>query len=152
MKVVKYNFEKNLRDAFIQMNLKWINEMFKVEEEDKRVLASIDDSVNNGTRLYFTLSDCGEPLSCLMLAKVDDDTYELCKFASTSKEKGAGNLCLSFALDDAKKFAKRIFIATNTKCEAAIHLYEKYGFTVFNSKNTYGFSSNRVNVCYEKIL
>lgn len=72
-----------------------------------------------------------------MLAKVDNDTYELCKFASTSKEKGAGILCLSFALDDALKFAKRIFIATNTKCEAAMHLYQKYGFTIINFENTF---------------
>ena len=32
MKVVVYNFENNLKEAFIQMNLKWISEMFKVEE------------------------------------------------------------------------------------------------------------------------
>ena len=150
MKVVKYNFEKNLHDAFIEMNLKWIREMFKVEYEDEKVLTNIDDSVKNGTRLYFTLSDNNEPISCLMLAKIDDDTYELCKFAS--KQKGAGNLCIKYALDDAKSFCKRIFIATNTRCEAAIHLYEKYGFKVFKANDTYGFSSDRVNICYEKKL
>lgn len=152
MKVVRYNFESNLHDAFIQMNLKWINEMFKVEQEDERVLTSIDDGVRNGNIIYFSLSDDNEPLSCLMLVKIDNDNYELCKFASNFKQKGSGNLLINYVLEDAKGFCKRIFIATNTKCIAAIHLYEKYGFTVYNSKNTYGFSSDRVNICYEKIL
>lgn len=151
MKVVVYNFENNLKEAFIQMNLKWISEMFKVEEEDKRVLSTIDDSIKNGAKIYFTIEN-NIPVSCLMLYKIDNDTYELCKFASTKEVKGAGGMVLDYALKDAESFAKRIFIATNTKCEAAIHLYEKYGFKVFNSNNTYGFSSDRVNICYEKYL
>lgn len=149
MEVVKYHFEKELKEAFAALNLKWIDEMFYVEEEDKKVLATIDQAVMEGSKIYFTLND-GKPVACLMLVKVNDSTYELAKFASAMPK--AGSLCLEYALNDAKSFAKRLFIATNTKCEAAIHLYKKYGFTEYKTDNTYGFSAYRVNICFEKYL
>lgn len=85
-----------------------------------------------------------------MLCIIDDENYELCKYASIGEVKETGNLVLENALNDAKGFAKRIFIATNTKCKATVHLYEKFGFKLFKSDEKFGFY--RVNLLYEKYL
>lgn len=153
MKVIKYNFEPNLKKAFIDMNVSWIKKDYVLEAEDIRVLNEIDEDVKKGAIIYFTIED-EKPIATLCLTPLEDDTYELIKFAAedTSKNKGAGGLVLKYALEDAKNFAKRIIIATNKKCVEAIHLYKKYGFVEYASNTTYGFSKSRVDVCYELIL
>lgn len=150
MNVIKYNYEPYLKEAFIEMNEYWIKKDYVLEEEDKRVLSTIDDSVRNGAIIYFAIHD-NIPISTLCLTPLGNDTYELVKFATKEGyyNLGAGRLVLEYALNDAKKFAKRIIIATNKKCLSAIHLYEKFGFKEFNSNNTYGFSSDRVDICFE---
>lgn len=153
MKVIKYNFETNLKKAFIDMNVSWIKKDYVLEAEDIRVLNEIDEDVKKGAIIYFTIED-EKPIATLCLTPLEDDTYELIKFAAedTNKNKGAGGLVLKYALEDAKNFAKRIIIATNKKCAEAIHLYKKYGFVEYISNTTYGFSKSRVDVCYELIL
>ena len=39
MEIIKYNYEKNLKDAFIEMNKSWIERLFKIEDEDIRVFS-----------------------------------------------------------------------------------------------------------------
>lgn len=150
MEVVKYNFEPNLKQAFIDMNVAWIKKDYILEKEDIKVLNEIDDDVRRGAIIYFTIS-CNEPIATLCLTPIGNKTYELIKFASKEGKMnmGAGNMVLKYALDDAKKFADKIIIATNKKCIAAIHLYEKYGFKVYEAKSTFGFSSSRVDICYK---
>lgn len=150
MNVIKYNYEKNLKEAFIEMNEYWIKKDFYLEDEDRKVLSTIDDSVRNGAIIYFVIYN-DIPISTLCLMPLKDKTFELVKFATKEGyyNLGAGKTLLEYALNDAKKFAKRIIIATNKKCLSAIHLYEKFGFREFVSNNTYGFSSNRVDICYE---
>ena len=153
MDVIKYNYEAYLKEAFIEMNEYWIKKDYVLEDEDRRVLSTIDDSVRAGAIIFFVIEG-GIPISTLCLTPLGDNTYELVKFATKEGyyNLGAGRLLLEYVLNDAKKFAKRIIIATNKKCYSAIHLYKKYGFKEFNSNNTYGFSSDRVDICFELYL
>ena len=150
MKIIKYNYEKELKEAFIEMNKAWIQRDFVLEDEDIRVLSTIDDSINNGSLIYFVVYN-NIPISTLMLVNLGNKNYELVKFATREGyyNLGAGNLLIKYVLQEAKRFAKKIIIATNKKCLCAIHLYEKYGFKETNNTNTYGFSSDRVDICYE---
>ena len=151
MEIVKYNYEPNLRDAFIEMNKSWIERLFKIEDEDLRVFSKIDDFVSDGASIYFTILN-KLPIACIMVVPLNSDTCEIVKFAVKDgyANKGAGSLCLSHAIGEIKNKYKRAIIATNTKCVEAIHLYLKYGFKEYKTKNTYGF--NRVDVCYELII
>ena len=135
------------------MNKAWIIKDFKLEEEDERVLSSVDYLVKNGAIIYFTIYN-GIPISTLMLIKLNDQEYELAKFATKEgyENLGGGKLVLEYALNEAKKFSKRIIIATNKRCKPAIHLYEKYGFKEIKDIISFGFSSDRVDICYELIL
>ena len=150
MEIIKYNYEENLKEAFIELNKAWIERDFILEDEDIRVLSTIDDSIKNGSIIYFAIYN-NIPISTLMLINLGNNTYELAKFATKEgyENIGAGSSVLKYSLNDAKKFAKRIIIATNQKCLSAIHLYKKYGFIESKSVNTYGFSSNRVDICFE---
>ena len=151
MEVIKYNYEINLKDAFIEMNKSWIERLFKIEEEDLRVFSKIDDYVKNGANIYFTVLN-KLPIACIMVVPLGKDLCEIVKFAVKDgyANKGAGSLCLKYALEEIKEKYKRVIIATNTKCKEAIHLYEKYGFKVYDTKDNYGF--NRVDICYELVL
>lgn len=150
MEVIKYNYEKYLKEAFIEMNKSWIERLFKIEDEDIRVFSKIDDYVNDGGNIYFTVDD-NIPIACIMVLPIFSDTCEIVKFAVRDgyANKGAGSLCLGYAIEEIKKKYKRTIIATNTKCVEAIHLYEKYGFKEYQTDNTYGF--DRVDICYELI-
>lgn len=152
MEIIKYNYEKYLKDAFIEMNKAWIIKDFKLEDEDMRVLSSVDTLVKNGASIYFTLLD-GIPVSTVMLINLGAGEYELAKFATKEGyfNLGAGKFLLEYVLNEARNFSKRIIIATNKRCKAAIHLYEKYGFKEINDLISFGFSSDRVDICYELI-
>ena len=153
MEVIKYNYELDLKKAFIEMNEFWIKKDFVLEEEDRRVLSSIDESIKKGAIIYFVIHN-NIPISTLCLTPLENNIYELVKFATKEGyyNLGAGKILLEYAINDIKPIARKIIIATNKKCHSAIHLYEKFGFIEFNSSNTFGFSSDRVDICYELIL
>lgn len=150
MKIIKYNYETNLKKAFIDMNEAWIIRDYVLEDEDRRVLSSIDDEVKNGSIIYFVIYN-NIPISTLMLINLGNNNYELVKFATKDGyyNLGAGNLLMKHVINEAKTFAKKIIIATNKKCLSAIHLYEKYGFKKMDNIKSFGFSSSRVDICYE---
>ncbi len=149
MEIKVYNFEPELKNAFIEMNEFWIKRDYVLEEEDKRILSEIDNEVKKGAKIYFAIYN-NIPISTLCLTKIKDGEYELIKFATRDGyyNIGAGRKVLEYALNDAKTFAKKIIIATNKKCSSAIHLYEEYGFKEFDSDKTYGFSTDRVDICF----
>ncbi len=43
-------YKPEYKEAFIAMNLAWIEEMFQVEDEDRMVLGSIEERLANGGR------------------------------------------------------------------------------------------------------
>lgn len=153
MNVIKYNFEPNLKKSFIEMNEYWIKKDYVLEDEDRRVLSSIDDSVKNGAIIYFVMYN-NIPISTLCLTPLGNSVYELVKFATREGyyNLGAGKMLLEYVINDIRTIARKIIIATNKKCYSAIHLYKKFGFVEFNSNNTFGFSSNRVDICFELVL
>ena len=65
------------------------------------------------------------------LKKTGPDEYELTKMGvlKQSRGLGLGRLVLDKLIERAKELgAKRLYLLTNTACDAAIQLYEKRGF------------------------
>jgi ribosomal protein S18 acetylase RimI-like enzyme len=49
--------------------------------------------------------------------------------AETARGRGAGRILLQFAIAESRRFgAHRLYLESNTKAAAAIHLYEQLGF------------------------
>ena len=46
MKIIKYQYK--YKNAFIQLNLAWIERFYRVEESDINMLEHIDDHIQNG--------------------------------------------------------------------------------------------------------
>ena len=150
MKVVPYN--PKFKNIFIEMNKKWIMEMFTLEAEDISILNHIEDLLAQGGEIFFTLDDEEKVLACCMIEPLPNGEWEIAKFASTGEVKGAGSLCLKACIDYAKnKNIDKVLIVTNTKCAAAVHLYRKFGFTEIPvDKEKFPFE--RANIAFEKIL
>ena len=150
MKVVPYSVK--YKNVFIEMNKKWISEMFKLEDEDIFILNNFENLIEKGAEIFFTIDDEEKILACCMIEPLPNGEWEIAKFASTGEVKGAGSLCLQACIDYAKeKGIDKILIVSNTKCAAAVHLYRKFGFTEIPvDKKIFPFE--RANIAFEKYL
>ena len=75
--------------------------------------------------------------------------FELVKFAVNHDfgGLGIGKKLMNAVLDKAREMqAKKLFLESNTKCEAAVHLYRKVGFTELPEINS---SYERCNIQME---
>ena len=152
MVVVPYSPE--YLDDFIELNTAWISEMFTMESEDERELANVDNYIAAGGEIFFALDDYGSVLACCLIGPREDGDWEIMKFAARgmSTGTGAGSACLNACIEYARnKGIDRIIIVANSACEAAIHLYRKFGFTEMPvDKDKFPFE--RANVAFEMLL
>lgn len=152
MRVVGY--DEKYKNDFIEMNKKWICEMFTLEKEDIRELENVEDTIENGGNIFFTLDDEDNVLACCMIAKREDGDWEIMKFAARGMYTGtgAGGMALRACINYAKeKNVKKIIIVSNRKCEKALHLYRKNGFveTAVDKKK---FPFERADIAFELYL
>lgn len=127
-------FDTKYKRDFIELNRHWIETMFAIEPEDIEVLNNIESYIKNGAQVFFAINEGNNGvMSCCMIEPLEKKgEWEIAKYATKDEYKGqgAGYAVLKAFIDYAKsKQAKKIMIVTNTKCEVAIHLYNKFGFT-----------------------
>ena len=150
---IEYNDPKYKND-FIEMNKSWIEDMFKLEDEDIREMENIELSIENGGQIFFSIDDNERVMACCMIAPREDGDWEIMKFAARGMYTGtgAGSACLKACIDYAKeKQLKKIIIVSNKKCEHAIHLYRKFGFEeVPVDKEKFPF--DRADIAFELYL
>ena len=93
-------------------------------------------------------------MACCLIGPREDGDWEIMKFAARGMYTGtgAGSACLRACINHAReKGVERIIIVTNSACEAAIHLYRKFGFTEMPvDKEKFPFE--RANVAFEMFL
>lgn len=152
MKIVPYN--EKYKNEFIEMNKKWIGEMFAIESEDIRELQNIEATIEKGGNIFFALDDMGSVMACCMIGPRADGDWEIMKFAAKGMYTGtgAGNACLRACIDYAKdKGIRKIIIVSNKKCVKALHLYRKNGFAEMPlDKEKFPFE--RADIAFEKYL
>lgn len=126
--------------------------MFVMEKTDIEILGNFEELLAQGGEIFFTLGDNDEVLACCMIQPLPNGEWEIAKFASNGKVKGAGTLCLQACIDYAKKIGlDKVLVVTNTKCAAAVHLYRKFGFTEIPVDRE-RFPFDRANIAFEKFL
>ncbi|MCB6991956.1 GNAT family N-acetyltransferase [bacterium 210820-DFI.6.37] len=130
MEIIQYREE--YKPSFIQFNTDWIVDNFGIlEEEDKETFRHIEESLKEGAMIYFAVEK-GVVLATCMAKPLDKDgTWELCKLASNKHvpHKGAGSAVFEAAMGWAVNHnAKKLFLLSNSTLNAALHIYEKYGF------------------------
>lgn len=125
-------FDDSLAQAFHDINAEWITAMFALEATDREVLenprARIVDP--GGAILFVEASGLGIVGTCA-LQKTGPASFELTKMGVREAARGlkAGEFLLAAMIERARELgADPLYLLTNRKCAAAIHLYEKLGF------------------------
>lgn len=91
-------------------------------------------------------------MAVCMTRKFDSRTWEICKLAASKKYKGRGagdavfKACMDYA---AAHGAKRLFILSNSRLKAALHIYQKYGFQEVKLEN---YEYARGDVAFELMV
>jgi N-acetylglutamate synthase-like GNAT family acetyltransferase len=144
-------FNDLLAPYFEHINGQWINAMFVLEDIDKQVLQQPRKHIiDKGGKIWFAKhASLGIIGACALLNK-GGGNFELTKMGVLDTARGlkVGEVMLRYVIQQAKEMnITCLFLLTNSKCEAAIHLYEKNGFEHDKQiMQTYGQSYARCNV------
>lgn len=126
------DYDDGLARAFHDINAEWIESMFQMEQTDREVLENPRSRIIDpgGAILFVEAQDLGVVGTCA-LQKTGEQAYELTKMGVRAQARGlkAGERLLEATIARAETLgAETLYLLTNSRCEAAIHLYEKLGF------------------------
>ena len=126
------DYSTELQQAFYDINSEWISAMFRLEQADREVLEDPQTYILDpgGAILFVETSELGVIGTCA-LRKTGPGSAELTKMGVRSESRGlkAGEFLLAATIARAKQMGiGDLYLLTNSKCAAAIHLYEKLGF------------------------
>lgn len=127
-----HGYRDDLAQAFHDINAQWISAMYRLEPTDRDVLenprARIID--RGGNILFVEAAGLGIVGACA-LQKTGEGQFELTKMGVLESARGrkAGEFLLHAVIARARALgAERLYLLSNSKSAAAIHLYEKLGF------------------------
>lgn len=125
-------YSDDLAEAFHRINAEWVQAMFTLEENDVQILTRPRELIidRGGEILFVETPDSGVVGTCALI-KIEEGVFELTKMGVSEAARGrkAGEFLLAATLDRAREIGmERLYLLTNRKCAAAIHLYEKLGF------------------------
>lgn len=125
-------FRDDLASAFHDINAEWIESMFAMEDVDRHVLENpLETIIEPGGAILFAELEGQGIVGAGALRWSEPGQLELTKMGVKSGLRGlkAGEFLLHALIERAAIMKPdRLFLLTNTRCEAAIHLYEKSGF------------------------
>ena len=151
MKIVEY--QEKYKKYFIQFNTDWIVDNFgNLEQEDISAFQHIEESLKKGAMIYFAIEGEKVLATCMAKPSEQEGVWEICKLGSnkTLPHKGAGSAVFQAAMKWAiKQNAKKLFILSNKKLKAALHIYEKYGFQEIKLKD---YQYSRGNIAFKYIV
>ncbi len=130
------DFGDDLAAAFRDINAEWIEAMFTLEANDRAIL---DDPrgtiVERGGIVRFVAAEGLGIVGTCALIRTGERVFELTKMGvrAAARGRGAGEFLLAHVVAEARAMAAggsldRLYLLTNHRCAAAIHLYEKAGF------------------------
>ena len=118
--------------AFHDINAEWIGKMFVIEPHDQHVLSHPRETiVDVGGVILFVADADGAILGTGALMPTGGGAVELTKMGvrEVARGTGAGAVLLDALVARGRSIgADPLYLLTSSKCEAAIHLYEKVGF------------------------
>lgn len=132
-------YHSKWQDAFKNLNLEWLHKYNLCEEADMLVLNDPQEIVlDKGGVIY--LAKAGEEIAgTAALINEGHDVYELAKMCVKENWQGKGisKLLLEACLNKAKELkAKKVELFSNHQLKHALKLYEKYGFSYIEMKES----------------
>ena len=144
-------FTIELAPYFKQINRQWIEQMFTLEALDEAMLNFPQKYIiDTGGYIWFAQHPTLGIIGTCALMQREPGKYELTKMGvlTCARDLKVGERLLQHVLQQIPSMAiKRLFLLTNKKCQAAIHLYQKNGF-VHSQKimSDYGHAYARCDV------
>lgn len=132
-KVNIVDYEPAHHEAFRSLNHAWITKYFKLEESDNKSLDHPEETIlKPGGHIFMAKYEEDLVGTCALL-KMNDEAYdyELVKMAvaESAQGKNIGWLLGKACIDKARAMgARKLYLESNTRLEAAINLYHKLGF------------------------
>ncbi|MFN3609621.1 MAG: GNAT family N-acetyltransferase [Hyphomonas sp.] len=144
-------FDDRLAPEFDAITREWVEAMFTLEKKDIEIIENPRAKIlaPGGEILFVEAEGLGIIGTCALM-QVDGNVFELTKMGVRETARGlkAGEFLLQRTLERARQMPiGELFLLTNSKCAAAIHLYEKAGFVHdADIMARYGASYARCNV------
>jgi len=124
-------YQDRFAEDFGRLNYEWIEESYGVEEHDHEVLDNpLKSVIEPGGQIFFAIKE-GVAIGTVAMIPYGEKSFELAKMAVAPEARGYGvgdrlmEACVDFARS---RGAASIILESNTKQEAAINLYRKFGF------------------------
>lgn len=153
------NYKPELAPHFDRINRAWITAMFHLEKVDEAVIGNPQQNIiDNGGYIWFAEHPEFGIVGTCALMKKEEGIFELTKMGVVTEARGlkVGEGMLKHVLTKAPLIAfNNLFLLTNKKCEAAIHLYEKNGFVhCEETMQKFGYAYERCDVAmhYKGVL
>ena len=130
LRLVEY--DERLAPEFDAITREWVEDMFTLEANDLKIIENPKAMIldRGGEILFVEAGPLGIVGTCALMP-VDGSSFELTKMGVRASARGlkAGEFLLHRVLERARQMPiGELFLLTNTKCAAAVHLYEKAGF------------------------
>ena len=141
----------DLAGAFHDINAEWIETMFTLEDTDRDVLCNPHERIiAPGGDIRFVEAEGLGIVGACALQKTGEGAFELTKMGVLATARGlkVGEFLLEAMIAQAGEMgARKLYLLTNAKCAAAVHLYEKLGFVHdADIMRDYGARYERCNV------
>lgn len=124
-------YDDAYRQAFYDMNRRWLEEYFEVEPIDEMVLSDPETHIlAKGGEIFFTVAN-GKPTGTVAMKLQKPGVFELTKLAvdPSVQQGGMGRALCQHVIDRFKaRGGTLLYLETNTKLAPAIRLYEKLDF------------------------
>lgn len=129
-------YRDDLAEEFARINAEWIEAMYTLEATDREVLGNPRERIIDpgGDILFVCAADLGIVGTCALMPS-GEGAFELTKMGVLAAARGrkAGEFLLTGMIARARALQeegrlRELYLLTNTKSAAAIHLYEKLGF------------------------
>ena len=128
--LVEYSDE--LAGAFRDINAQWIHSMYRMEDIDRDVLDHPKERIIDGGGVILFVKAQGLGIvGTGALRRSGEAEFELTKMGVVESARGlkAGEFLLAALIERARALgARTLYLLSNRKSAAAIHLYEKLGF------------------------
>ncbi len=122
-----------LAPVFHDISVAWIGDMFVLEDHDRDVLSHPREAIiDQGGAILFVAHPEHGIIGTGALMPTEPGVYELTKMGVRPEARGtgAGAFLLAALVERARDLPDldTLYLLTSSRCEAAIHLYEKAGF------------------------
>lgn len=125
-------FKPELAKYFYSINVEWVKDMFVMEELDEKILSNPQKHIiDKGGQIWFAVHKELGVIGTCAVKNFGNKWFELTKMGVLESARGlkAGEVLLKQVIKDSNQAdIDTLFLLTSSKCEAAIHLYEKNGF------------------------